>query len=318
MFPDRPGESHTLTLNSTLDQLLVAELINFDPVEFANIIPGSNVGYVLFNEHTLDAEPELFEAFQTFAAHNAGAGVDELILDLRYNSGGLLFVANQISYMIAGAAATDGKVFEQLQFNNRFTPRDLAFIENGLNPASGRDEALPELTLPRVFVIAGHATCSASESIVNSLRGIGVEVVLIGERTCGKPFGFIGFDNCGTTFLPVEFQSFNQLGQSNYTDGFRPATGTSGFGEPVTGCTVADDFTRALGDPEEARVAAALAYIDSGACPPEPLLSVTSRSSIDPSAASNAQPGATSGGKTTGKSNAQRLRATRGLRVLSQ
>ncbi|MBT8149494.1 MAG: peptidase S41, partial [Gammaproteobacteria bacterium] len=305
------GQSHTLELNDGARAVtLTASTVNFDPVEQEQVLPGTNVGYLLFNEHTLDAEEELFAAFAGFAAHNGGAGIDELVLDMRYNPGGLLFIANQVARVIAGPAATDGKLFEQLRFNNRFAARNLNFVTQGLNPATGVDETLPELNLNRVFILVDHTTCSASESIINSLRGIDFEVVLVGETTCGKPFGFIGFDNCGTTFLPVEFQSFNNKGNSNYSDGFRPGITGSGFGEAVGGCVVADDFGRELGDPQEARLAAALDYIATGACPPAPLRSVASAFS-DGSHTATAQAQA-----QAQANNISRLRATRGLRVL--
>ena len=55
------------------------------------------------------------------------------------------------------------------------------------------------LNLDRVVVISGSGTCSASEAIINGVRGVGVDVVLIGDTTCGKPYGFYGIDNCNST-----------------------------------------------------------------------------------------------------------------------
>lgn len=95
-------------------------------------------------------------------------------------------------------------------------------------------------------------TCSASESVINSLRGVGVTVNLVGGTTCGKPYGFYPQDNCGTTYFAIQFKGVNQAG---YGDGFAPT------------CAVADDFGHQLGDPAEARLAAALTLRSSGACP---------------------------------------------------
>ena len=72
--------------------------------------------------------------------------------------------------------------------------------------------ALPSLNLSRVFILATGSTCSASEAIVNRLRGIDVEVVLIGDTTCGKPYGFYPTDNCGTTYFTVQFAGANAKG----------------------------------------------------------------------------------------------------------
>jgi hypothetical protein len=118
-------------------------------------------------------------------------------------------------------------------------------------------------------VLTGSNTCSASESIINSLRGIGVQVVQIGSRTCGKPYGFYPEDNCGTTYFTIQFQGVNALGFGDYSDGFSPQNSQGTQTTPIPGCSVADDFTRALGNSNESRLAAALAYRTDGqaSCP---------------------------------------------------
>ena len=126
---------------------------------------------------------------------------------------------------------------------------------------------LPTLNLPRVFVLTGGGTCSASEAIINGLRGVGVEVIQIGSTTCGKPYGFYPTDNCGTTYFTVQFRGSNALGFGEYSDGFSPANTQGVLGVSVPGCSVADDFEAQLGDETEARLAAALNYRDTQACP---------------------------------------------------
>jgi len=189
----------------------------------------------------------------------------------------LLYIANEVAAMIAGPAAASGRVFEELQFNDKHPGRDpvrnvplepdffrTVSIEAG-TPNAGRE--LPALNLNRVFILSGPGTCSASESIINGLRGIDVDVVLIGETTCGKPYGFYPFDNCGTTYFTVQFRGVNAKNFGDYADGFSPGNLTATAGESIPGCSVADDFTRQLGDPQEARFAAALQYINDGSCP---------------------------------------------------
>lgn len=270
LFPRNTGESHDFSIAGKGVITLVSEDVDFEPVQHEQII-GTDTGYLFFDDHAQDAEGELISAMQMFANHNGGTGIDELILDLRYNSGGLLFIANQLSYMIAGGSKTSGKFFERLKFNDNFSDENLIFQSIGRDPVSGLNTTLPQLSLARVIVISDHATCSASESIINALRGVGVEVVLIGEQTCGKPYGFIGFRNCGNTWLPIEFQSFNHLNESGYQDGFRADAGS--FGVTLPGCVVADDFSTALGVSSEGRIAAALEYIDSENCPVAALIS---------------------------------------------
>ena len=125
---------------------------------------------------------------------------------------------------------------------------------------SSSDQPLPTLNLPRVFVLTGSMTCSASESIINGLRGVNVQVIQIGSTTCGKPYGFYPQDNCGTTYFTIQFQGVNDAGFGNYGDGFTAQNTVATGAERLPGCSVRDDFSRALGDPLEQRLAAALAY----------------------------------------------------------
>jgi hypothetical protein len=131
--------------------------------------------------------------------------------------------------------------------------------------------SLPVLDLPtrRVYVLTGPGTCSASESIMNGLRGVDVEVIQIGSTTCGKPYGFYPTDNCGTTYFTIQFRGINAKNFGDFTDGFSPEnTDPAGIvGTVVPGCSVGDDFSSQLGDPLEARFAAAIQYRDSGSCP---------------------------------------------------
>jgi hypothetical protein len=199
------------------------------------------------------------------------------VLDVRYNGGGFLVIASQLAYMIAGPARATG-TFEDIRFNAKhpstnpvtgqpLQPLPFANVSVGLSAPAG--QPLPTLDLPRVFVLTGSNTCSASESIINSLRGVGVEVIQIGSRTCGKPYGFYPEDNCGTTYFTIQFQGVNALGFGDYSDGFSPQNSVGTQTTPIPGCSVADDFAHALGDTTESRLAAALAYRDFGAasCP---------------------------------------------------
>ncbi|MDE0008736.1 MAG: peptidase, partial [Gammaproteobacteria bacterium] len=155
-------------------------------------------------------------------------------------------------------------VFDGLQYNDKRSDRNQSFPF--INTDS-QNRTLPSLDLERVFILSSGRTCSASESIINGLRGIDVEVILIGAATCGKPYGFLPADNCGTTYFSIQFKSVNDKGFGDFADGFVPVVG--GGTEPweVPGCLVADDFDHLLGDPDEARLAAALGYMQTGTCP---------------------------------------------------
>jgi hypothetical protein len=128
-------------------------------------------------------------------------------------------------------------------------------------------QALPALNLTRVFILTGEGTCSASESIINSLRGVDVEVIQIGSTTCGKPYGFYPADNCGTTYFSIQFKGVNAKGYGDYTDGFTPSDAGGSNASFVRGCSVPDDFTHALGDASEGRLSAAIHLIEGFDCP---------------------------------------------------
>ena len=261
------GEDTPRTISMTSTQIVSIPVQNVSTIETNSGV----VGYMTFNDHIKTAEAQLIDAMtqlQTF-------GIDDLILDLRYNGGGFLDIANELSYMIAGDAAV-GRVFEELEFNDQhlefdpvtnrpLTPTQFHTTAQGFSTPNGTP--LPSLGLARVFILTGPGTCSASESIINSLRGIDVEVVQVGKTSCGKPYGFYPFDNCGTTYFSIQFRGRNQKGFGDYTDGFSPSNTNQVGGELVPGCLVSDDFTRQLGDPKEGRLRAALKYREDGTCP---------------------------------------------------
>nr|WP_255481805.1 MULTISPECIES: S41 family peptidase [Ramlibacter] len=229
------------------------------PVPFTSTLVsggGRKVGYVLFNEHRQGAQDALITAFQGLKT----AAIQDLVLDLRYNPGGFLYIAQTAAAMVAGPSV-EGQVFERLTYSARRaadTARDVFHFSTRVTTAETTypvGTALPQLDLPRVYILASQYTCSASESIINSLRGIGVQVILVGDRTCGKPYGFHRRDNCGQAYFPIEFKISNALGFDGYSSGF-----------PVQ-CRVVENPLKALGATDEPLLAAALTHIDSGACP---------------------------------------------------
>ena len=187
------------------------------------------------------------------------------MLDLRYNGGGYLFIAAEVGYMIAGPARTKDKTFDKLTYNskrvadNNNPDKATPFYDSScVLDASFRCtdvKPLPTLNLPRVFILSRGSTCSASEAIINGLRGVDVDVKLIGSTTCGKPYGFTQKDNCGISYFPIEFKGANNKGFGDYSDGF-PAN-----------CPASDDLNKPLGDPTEGMLATALGLRASGACP---------------------------------------------------
>ena len=281
LFPESAGEVHTFVVEdlgsggNTREITMTSELVTSSPVQNVKTVasPAGAVGYLQFNDHIATAEEGLIDAVELLAGEN----IDELVLDIRYNGGGYLAIASQIAYMIAGDARTAGRTFEEMEFNDKHPSTNPVTGEPlqpfpFLNTTSGLSslpsgQPLPSLDLSRVIVLTGPNTCSASEAIMNSLRGVDFEVVQIGSTTCGKPYGFYDTDNCGTTYFTIQFRGVNEKSFGDYTDGFSPANTVSVEGEEVPGCSVADDFEHALGDPLESRFQSALTWLETENCP---------------------------------------------------
>lgn len=280
LAPQTVGESHVFSIldpgaSTPRTVTLAAINVTSTPVQDVHTIitaDGGLVGYMLFNDHIATAEEELVTAFSQLKS----AGVTDLVLDIRYNGGGYLDIASEVAYMIAGAAPTTGQTFDLQQFNSKYptadpvtgqtiTPVGFHSTTQGYSTTAGL--ALPTLNLPRVFVLTTASTCSASEAIINSLQGVNVQIIQIGSTTCGKPYGFYPQDNCGTTYFSIEFQGVNAKGFGDYPDGFTPQNTVGTQGIPVPGCSVADDFTHALGDSSEGLLSSALGYRLTSACP---------------------------------------------------
>ncbi|HWJ93439.1 MAG TPA: S41 family peptidase [Telluria sp.] len=260
LFPEKAGEVHRFTLRrngSTYEASMPAAEVSEDPVKNVKVIDtaAGKVGYLSFESHNAVSELELMNAFSQLKS----AGVTDLVLDMRYNGGGLLYVASELAYMVAGPAV-GGKVFERPQYNDKTATqpaipfRTTAYGFQAPNPAKA-GTALPYLGLKRVTVLTTAGTCSASEAVINGLRGVDVEVNVIGAQTCGKPYGFTPIPNCGTTYFSIEFKGVNAKGFGDYADGIAPT------------CAVPDDLTREVGDPAEGLLAAALSFNATGACP---------------------------------------------------
>jgi carboxyl-terminal processing protease len=282
LFPETTGQSHIFVVRNTAgvsrSVTMSSQTITHVPVPIVSTIPSASgaVGYMQFNDHIATAETPLINAVNTLK----NANVTDLILDIRYNGGGYLDLASELAYMIGNTTLTAGKTFEKIVFNDKnpsrnpvtgeiLTPTPFWTETQGFPGAGAAGVDLPTLNLSRVYVITGPGTCSASESIINSLRGAGIEVYLIGSTTCGKPYGFYPTDNCGTTYFTIQFRGENAVNFGDYTDGFSPANTIANTGTAVPGCSVADDFTHAMGDAAEGRIAVALNFRASNnqSCP---------------------------------------------------
>jgi carboxyl-terminal processing protease len=283
LSPDSAGETHQFVFKDrgtgqSRSISMTAGSVTMNPVPVTAVLPTTtgNLGYLLFNDHIATAESRLATAIATLSAAN----IQDLVLDLRYNGGGYLAIASELAYMIAGPAATAGRTFERLQFNSKYpttnpvtgaalSPTPFYTTARGFSVPAG--QALPTLNLPRVYVLTSSGTCSASESIINGLRGIGITVYQFGPDTCGKPYGFYPQDNCGTTYFSIQFKGVNNAGFGDYVDGFSVTRNDIEPGARLPGCTTADDLTRDLGDLNEEQLRVARVFRETGTCTGSPV-----------------------------------------------
>jgi hypothetical protein len=260
-FRTRDGEGHS-------GVSLTATALTLNPVPTVSVLPTATgaVGYIQFDDHIATAEDLLIDAINNLKQ----AQVTDLVLDLRYNGGGYLYIASELAFMIAGRARTDGKTFEALTFNDPARPNfnPVALQTQSPTPfynAMSQTQFLPALDLGRVYVLTTGDTCSASESIINGLRGVDVEVIQIGGDTCGKPYGFYPQDNCGTTYFSIQFKGVNAKGFGDYAEGFSPMNRGQPLEARLPGCPVADDYGHDMGDENESMLKVALGYRTNGA-----------------------------------------------------
>lgn len=270
------GTTHTFKVRSNAgiesDVTLIAGDVLQTPVQNNQVIEHNDksIGYLQFNQFISVAQPELIKAVEQFKA----ARIDALVLDMRYNGGGLLALSSQLGYMVAGPGRTSNRIFNQSIDNGKgnvyendnqrisgFYNREIDYVKLEFT-----SRILPDLDLNTVYILTSGSTCSASESLINGLRGVDVNVVQIGNTTCGKPYGFFPTPNCGSVFYTIQFKSSNEKGFGDYADGFKP-TPTPVLETDVPGCQVADDFDNALGSKEERLLKTALNHISTGSCP---------------------------------------------------
>ncbi len=272
LFGPTAGDSHNFLVRSNDGTekpfTLVAGNIAQTPVQNVNTITtenGTKVGYMQFNSHISIAQPQLINAVNKFKNDN----IDELVIDLRYNGGGLLALSSQLAYMVTGPANTANYYYYQTIRNDKQPQSDpfpFVDVEVDYSTFLTTDTILPDLNLTKVYVLSTANTCSASEAFINGLKGIDTEVILIGGKTCGKPYGFTPTHNCATTYYTIQFTGTNYKGFGEYANGLIP-TPSPQFAADVKGCELNDDFDHQLGDSNEVLLGAALYHINNDSCP---------------------------------------------------
>jgi carboxyl-terminal processing protease len=186
---------------------------------------------------------EVEDSFSFFESE----GINELIIDLRYNGGGSVAVTEQIlNYLVPSSAARSVMYTNKHNQSKTSNNRTVNFNKKG------------GIDLDRVIFITSRSSASASELLINCLSPY-MEVVLLGDNTYGKPVGSFPLSNFSRTLgqnnvelVPITFAIANANGSADYFEGF-PAN-----------FRVGDDPAKDWGDSSERRFAAAMDYILNG------------------------------------------------------
>jgi C-terminal processing protease CtpA/Prc len=204
-------------------------------------VGGKKIGYFVFNSFLGDTT-EVYSSFDRVFNNFSAQGIQDLVVDLRYNGGGYVSVAEKLADYLAPNAANGGVMITQ-KFNNKYTQYNSTdiFSKKG------------SLNLNRIFFIVSSGTASASELLINSLKPY-MNVVLVGpSKTHGKPVGFFPIP-VGTWYIfPVSFSTVNKNGEGNY------------YGGMSLNNQVADGLDKDWGDLSESCIASTVNYITTGA-----------------------------------------------------
>lgn len=190
------------------------------------------IGYLMYNGFYTAYDTQLNEVFGEFS----GQGVTDLVIDLRYNSGGSVNTATRLASMINGQ--NNGQVFAKQQWNAKvqsyFQTNNPESLINRFTNSIG-NTAIHSLNLNKVYILTSKSSASASELLINGLKSY-IEVVQIGDVTTGKNVGSITLYDSPTfnasgrssshryAMQPICFKIVNAEGFGDYATGIRPTT----------------------------------------------------------------------------------------------
>lgn len=210
---------------------------------------GRRVGYVNLRAFISSADPALRTAFAQFRAQ----GITDVVVDLRYNGGGLVSIAELLGSLLGqGRAASDVFAYET------YRPEKSSYSTTALFTPQ------PESIAPtRIAFIGTGSTASASELVINAfVPYLDTRVALIGSNTYGKPVGQIAIDRteCDDRLRIVSFASQNSARTGNYYNGLASSMRAT--------CQAVDDIGHPMGDPQETMTRQALDFIAGRSCTP--------------------------------------------------
>lgn len=259
---DKEAEDYVEQDELSLHAVELAENPNF--LDTVYNVAGNKVGYYVYNFFSPGGDQKEYDKeMDQIILDFKNKGVTELILDLRYNSGGAISSATNLGSLV-GRDVNESKVF----YENRWNKLYQEYWEdqpNGDDRLRGKfinktDKIGDMLGSGRVYVLVGSRSASASELIISGLKPY-MDVYLIGDKTVGKNVGSVPFEDKENAendygILPIVFQIYNSDGFSEYSEGFIPNDEVEDFTLPL----------KQLGDVEEPLLARALEVISgSGA-----------------------------------------------------
>jgi C-terminal peptidase prc len=240
---DKEGVEVNLTvkkLNGNIENLsLKKDIVNINSVYLTKIfeIDNKKIGYLVFLTFIEPSYDELKQAFKTFKEE----GIDELVLDLRYNTGGRLHIADELASLIT---VNEDSLFLKFLYNDKYSEYNFYYKLYTLDESLG---------LNRVVVLTTSSTCSASESVINGLKPY-VDVITIGSTSCGKPVGMNPVKFCDKVMSAITFEVKNALDEGEYFNGILPV------------CKANDDLNVSLGDLNESMLKEAVYYLVNDKC----------------------------------------------------
>ncbi len=258
-FINLDGDEVSLSLTqATFKSNSVIATQIFDHSNYPPLPSSKKVGYINYITFNENLSSEILDALSQMKS----AGINELILDLRYNGGGDLNLCSDIASLLVPGSA-HGKTFLHIAHNNMQSSND---FYKKFNHTSN------SLDLNRLYVITTKNTASASESIINGLSPF-LEVITIGETSYGKPNGMyvILYPNNAKTyseidyaFYPICFYCLNSDEKADFANGINPTYER------------ADDLYHNFG-PEEDLINSALYHIATNSLPPAPIIPTSTK-----------------------------------------
>lgn len=222
------------TVTTRIASVLVGKSTYTDPAIYKSTVlemsNGKKVGYLLYMNFHMDYDAQLLEVFDQFKSE----GVDELVIDLRYNNGGHVLSSAVLGTLVAGSSH-QGQVYVRTTYNatRKAAGEEGIYkigeaanpeVETGYNMITNAISS--SLNLSKVYVIGTINTASASEMLINGLRGLDIQVNLIGTTTQGKNCGMEGWQkragNYTFILYPITFYCENAKGFRDYANGFAP------------------------------------------------------------------------------------------------